>query len=76
MTEKLFSPLFSRCILLGMLIFLAGVCWHYAFDFYVTQTGFVNDVFRLNFENNIMPFYGRVKLVANNNFFLIGLQEC
>lgn len=72
MTEKLFSPLFSRCILLGMLIFLAGVCWHYAFDFYVTQTGFVNDVFRLNFENNVMPFYGRVKLVANNNFFLIG----
>nr|MBK9652618.1 hypothetical protein [Bacteroidota bacterium] len=55
-----------------MLILLAGVCWHYAFDFYVTQTGFVNDVFRLNFENNIMPFYGRVKLVANNNFFLIG----
>jgi hypothetical protein len=72
MTKNLVSPLFTRCILLGMLILLGGVCWHYVFGYYVTQTGFVNDVFRLNFGNNIMPIYGRVKLAASNNFLIIG----
>lgn len=46
------------------------IAWHYAFVAYVDATGFVNDVFRLNFVDNLMPFYGRISRPVFNHLSL------